>query len=223
MRLSVIFKLCLVISALLGIAIQIGLFSGELRLSVLNYYTLMSNILCAAYFFAAMVHEANKGGTLFPLLKGAVVQGIAVTGLVYHFMLSGSFHMQGTLSLSSMLLHYAVPLMAVMDWLLFSQKGRYTRRSPFVWLLVPDGYFIYAVIRIALGASIGYGGSRYPYPFIDADVLGWGQILINGAVLNLFFILLGFVFVTLDRLLARGSASAKEKTAGESASRAGRP
>ena len=208
MRLSVIFKLSLVTAALLGIAIQIGLFSGELRLTVLNYYTLMTNMLCAAYFFCAMVYEANKGGTLMPMLKGAVVQGIAVTGLVYHFLLSGSFQMQGSLSLSNMLLHYAVPVMSVMDWLLFSEKGRYTRRAPFVWLLLPDGYFVYAVIRVALGASIGYGGSRYPYPFINADALGWKQVLVNGAVLNLFFILLGFVFVTLDHLLARRSVSA---------------
>ncbi len=203
MRLSVIFKLILVLAALLGILIQIGLLGGELRLSVLNYYTLMSNTLCLAYFFAAMVYEANRGGTLLPALKGAVVLGITITGLVYHFMLSGSFQMQGTLSLSNMLLHYIVPVMAVMDWLLFSQKGRYSRKSPFIWLLVPDGYFIYAVIRVALGASLGYGGNRYPYPFLNADALGWRQVLINGAVLNLFFVVLGFVFVILDHLMAR--------------------
>jgi hypothetical protein len=207
MRLSVIFKLALVMAALLGILIQIGLFSGELHLSVLNYFTLMSNILCLVYFFAAMVHEANRGGTLLPTLKGAVVLGITVTGLVYHFMLSGSFQMQGSLSLSSMLLHYAVPVMAVMDWLLFSEKGRYSRKSPFIWLLVPDGYFIYAVIRVALGASLGYGGNRYPYPFINVDALGWRQVLINGAVLNLFFVVLGLVFVIIDHLMARKAAA----------------
>ncbi len=203
MRLSVIFKLSLVIAATLGILIQIGAFSGELRLSDLNYYTLLTNVLCAVYFFAAMVYEGNGGGTLLPTLKGAVVLGITITGLVYHFLLSGSFQMQGTMSLSSLLLHYIVPPMSVIDWLLFSDKGHYSWKSPFVWLLVPDVYFVYALIRVSLGASLGYDGNRYPYPFLNADALGWGRVLVNGLLLNLFFVLLGFVFVVIDRVMSK--------------------
>lgn len=203
LRLSVIFKLALLTAALTGILIQIGVFSGELRLSVLNYYTLMSNLLCALYFLAAMLHEAKGGNTLLPSLKGAVVLGITVTGLVYHFMLSGNFRMQGTMALSNLLLHYVVPALSVLDWLLFSDKGRYHWKSAFLWLLLPDGYFVYAVIRVALGASLGYGGNRYPYPFLNADALGWRQVLINGVFLNLLFLLLGFLFVFMDRLMAR--------------------
>lgn len=203
MRLSVIFKLSLVIAATLGILIQIGAFSDRLRWSVLNYYTLMTNVLCAVYFFAAMVYEGHRGGTLLPTLKGAVVLGITVTGLVYHFLLSASFQMQGTMTLSNILLHYIVPLMSVIDWLLFSDKGHYSWKSPFAWLLLPDGYFVYALIRVSLGASLGYGGNRYPYPFLNADALGWGRVLVNGLLLNLFFVLLGFVFVLIDRFMAR--------------------
>ena len=203
MHLSVIFKLSLFLAAVLGILIQIGAFSGELHLSDLNYYTLMTNVLCAVYFFAAMIYESNKGSTLLPTLKGAVVLGITITGLVYHFMLSGSFQMQGTISLSNLLLHYIVPLMSVLDWLLFSDKGHYSWKSPFVWLLLPDGYFVYAFIRVTLGANLGYDGNRYPYPFLNVDALGWGKVLVTGLVLNLLFIFLGFLFVMIDRFMAR--------------------
>ena len=49
-RLSIIFKLLLCTAAALGILIQMGAFEGTLRWSVLNYYTLMSNALCALFF-----------------------------------------------------------------------------------------------------------------------------------------------------------------------------
>ena len=203
MRLSVIFKLSLFIAATLGILIQIGAFSDELHLSDLNYYTLLTNVLCAVYFFAAMIYEANRGTTLLPAVKGAIVLGITITGLVYHFLLSGSFQMQGTITLSNLLLHYVVPLMSVLDWLLFSDKGHYSWKSPFVWLLLPDGYFVYAFIRVTLGASLGYDGNRYPYPFLNVDALGWGKVLVTGLVLNLLFVLLGFLFVMIVRFMAR--------------------
>ena len=202
-RLSIIFKLLLCTAASLGILIQMGAFEGTLRWSVLNYYTLMSNALCALYFFFEMLSIGSGADTPLPGLKGAVVTGITITGLVYHFVLAGSFQMQGTLSLSNVLLHYAVPVMAVADWLLFSPKGTYRLSSPFLWLLLPNGYFLYATVRVALGATLGYGGNRYPYPFLNADALGWGQVLLNGLVLNLFFLLLGFLYLFLDRLMAK--------------------
>lgn len=203
MRLSIIFKLALVTAAFIAISIQMGVWEGELRFSSLNYYTLMTNVLCAVYFLIALVHEVNGGGTWRPSLKGAVVMGITVTWLVYHFVLSGHFKMQGAMALSNILLHYVVPIMAVTDWLVFSEKGQYTWKYPFIWLLLPDGYFAYVAIRVALGGSLGPNGNRYPYPFINVDLLGWKQVIINGAFLNLFFLALGFVFVIIDRFMAK--------------------
>ena len=169
----------------------------------------MSNVLCALYFFPAMLHESKGRDTLLPILKGAVVTGITITGLIYHFVLAGSFEMQGTLSLSNFLLHYVVPLMAVTDWLLFSSKGNYRFTSPFLCLVLPDGDFLYAVIRVALGATLGYDGNRYPYPFLNAYSLGWGRVIANGLALNLFFLVLGFLNVIDDRFMARNGALSK--------------
>lgn len=201
--LSVSFKILLSVTAILGVLIQCGVFDGELHFSVFNYYTLLSNVLCAVYFGAAMVYEVRKQDTLLPALKGAIVLAITVTGLVYHFMLSGSFQMQGTMALSNILLHYVVPVMAVLDWLVFDRKGRYTWKSPLMWVLLPLVYFAYAMLRVALGATLGYDGNRYPYPFLDTDALGWGQVIIHVLVMGLSFIALGYVFFAADHFLAR--------------------
>lgn len=188
-------------AGIIGILLQVGVFDGVLRFSVFNYYTLLSNVLVTLYFIPAAYDAARDGGNWQPQLKGAVTMGITVTFLIYHFALAGRFAMEGTQAWSNRLLHYIVPAMAIADWLLFSDKGEYSWYSPLLWVLLPDLYFIFVQIRLAFGASMGHS-SRYPYYFIDVDQLGWGQVLLNGLVINLAFIVLGYVVVLLDYLLA---------------------
>ena len=203
---SVAIKLGIALAALAGILIQAGAFSGRWRWSVFNYFTLVSNVLCVGYYGIAASFAARGRVSWRPVLKGALVMGMTVTGLVYHVMLSGSFTMQGTMAVSDVLLHTVVPLLTVLDWLIFEQKGRTTWKSPLAWIILPDAYFVISVVRVALGASLGYGGNRYPYPFLNADSLGWGRVWLNVAVMHVFFILLGYLFVAIDKRMAQRAA-----------------
>ena len=207
-RLSATFKAIIALAGIIGILLQVGVFDGVLRLSVFNYYTLLSNVLVTLYFIPASFYAARDDRTWQPQLKGAVTMGITVTFLIYHFALAGNFAMEGTQAWSNRLLHYIVPLMAIADWLFFSDKGELTWYSPLLWVLLPDLYFIYVQLRLAFGASLGTG-SRYPYYFIDVDALGWGQVLLNGLLINLAFIVLGYVVVLIDYLLARQRATSE--------------
>lgn len=192
------------VSAVIGILLQCGIFSGKTDFSVLNYYTLMSNILCAVYFLPAVFYTLkNTEKTMMPQLKGALVMCITVTGMVYHFMLAGKFEMQGTLLVSNMLLHYVVPIMTVLDWILFDHKGNYKRFSPFLWLIAPLVYFIYVVVRVAGGALLGPYGAKYPYYFMDIDALGLGTVMLINLVMAVFFLILGYIIVWIDHLLQR--------------------
>ncbi|NLO36537.1 MAG: Pr6Pr family membrane protein [Clostridiaceae bacterium] len=128
--LSVMIKLCIALAALAGILIQTGAFSGQWRWSVFNDYTLVSFALCVLYFGGAAICAARGTSNWLPAFMGALVMGMTVTGLVYHVMLAGSFEMQGTMALSDALLHTAVPLLTVLDWLIFIEKGRTTWKSP---------------------------------------------------------------------------------------------
>ena len=94
-RLSIIFKLLLSTSAALGILIQMGAFEGTLRWSVLNYYTLMSNALCALYFFFEMLSIGSGADTPLPGVKGAVVTGITITGLFITLCWQAPFRCRG--------------------------------------------------------------------------------------------------------------------------------
>lgn len=62
--------------AAVGVVLQCGFIGGKLNLAVLQYFTLMSNILCAVYFTGAAVHTLRRGGTWLPVCKGALVMAM---------------------------------------------------------------------------------------------------------------------------------------------------
>ena len=120
--------------AAVGVVLQCGFIGGKLNLAVLQYFTLMSNILCAVYFTGAAVHTLRRGGTWLPVCKGALVMAMAITGITFHLVLAaGDFSMGPTQLITNHLLHTAAPLLTVLDWLLFDEKGRYRWFEPFLW------------------------------------------------------------------------------------------
>ena len=90
------------------------------------------------------------------------------------------------------LLHYAVPLGAVVHWLTYrrgpegSAAERLPAWAPLAWCVYPLAYVVYVIAR---GEWLG----SYPYPFIDVSVLGYPQALINTAGLLAAFGGLGYL------------------------------
>ena len=206
---SILYKCGAFAAGLTGILLQCGVGTGRLDLSVLNYFTLMSNVLCAVYFLLSAIWLLIRKRSIFPAMKGALLLCISVTGLVYHFMLAGRFEMQGTLFWSNTLLHYIVPLLTVLDWLLFDEKGRYTKRDPLKWTLFPAAYFLYVNIRVKMGGILGPYGNRYPYFFMDPDLLGWGPVLLIAFGMGLAFLALGYFILWMDNRLKHVSRNGR--------------
>ena len=190
--------------AAVGVVLQCGFFGGRLNLAALQYFTLMSNILCAVYFAGAAVRTLRRGDTWLPVCKGALVMAMAITGITFHlFLAAGDFNMGPTQLITNHLLHTAAPLLTVLDWLLFDEKGHYRRFEPFLWGIFPAAYFVYTMIRARVSSFRFYNGSPYPYPFMDVDALGWGKVLLIFLAMAAAFLALGYVLVWIDHLLAR--------------------
>jgi len=173
------------------------------------YYTILSNLLCFVYFAVLTVAQRKKEN---PLLKGAVTMCIAVTGLVYHFMLNGAMQADsGTVSTAlyagNLLVHYIVPAMAVLDYFLFFPKGQYKSLYPLAWLLLPYAYFGFVLARAEVSdkrfSGFGSASSRFPYPFLDVDLYGWDKVLLIVFAVTVAFIALGYLSYVADRLLGK--------------------
>lgn len=202
---SIIFKLFLFATSFVGILIQTGILEGEFNYHIFNYYTLISNLLCMIYFLLDAVYLSKKNKTLFPKFKGVLTMGIVVTGIVFHFLLSKTlFDMGTTYKISNILLHYVVPIGAILDYLLFDKKGTYNYKSPFLWVLLPDLYYVYVLVGRLFNIDFSIDTvSNFPYYFIDYELIGINKVIMYVLILNVAFIALGYVFVLIDNILKK--------------------
>jgi len=209
---SAVFKLSIAVFGIVGIQLQLGLFTQSPNWSMFTYFTNLSNLACVIYFICAVIWVLTVGTlknmTFCPLFKGIVTMSITVTMLIAQCMLN-DFPMNGTMGIALILLHQVVPIMTILDWVIFDEKGQITKRSPVIWICAPLIYFAYSMIATQINGDLG-NGSRYPYPFIDVDALGAGTVALTVIVLVAAFIALGYLYYGVDHLLA-GFAQKKKK------------
>lgn len=136
---------------------------------------------------------------------------IAVTAIAYLFMPNGAKEAAASdkaFYAGYILMHYIVPLMVILDYLLFFPKGLYKALHPLCWLILPYLYIAFTMICAKFGSKIfsGFGGSsRYPYPFLDTDLYGKNKV-----ALIIVFITAAFWLSVICRLLL---TACSEKTA----------
>ena len=99
----------------------------------------------------------------------------------------------------NLLVHYLVPLLSVLRWLIFSSKAL-AFWATLTWLVVPLAYFIFVLLRAKTGVPITKGGAMYPYPFMDRDALGERRFWRNIFIVMLAFYALGLIFYLITLL-----------------------
>ncbi|KAA5831790.1 Pr6Pr family membrane protein [Saccharopolyspora hirsuta] len=205
--LAALFRIAVLITAVIGVYLT----SKDGFASSLVYFTIQSNALVAVVFAWASWATVRGSGQPPAWLKGGSTLYIAITGLVYNLVLADApFQMtpasSGTADLSNQLVHVIVPIAAVADWLLFDEHRRFRWAAAAAWLAYPVGYLVFALVR---GALLD-GPNRYPYPFIDLDVLGYDGLALNLLIYGGAFWLLGLVLVAADRILPRNAVPTPE-------------
>ncbi|MCU4672706.1 Pr6Pr family membrane protein [Microbacterium fluvii] len=195
-----------------GIVRVAGLFSPHPSLNAFLYYTVLSNVLCLVWMTWSGVRTAvdiaadGARGTSTPSARvaGAVMEAITVTMLIYLFVLVPSLFTQPgayePFTLTDNLVHIVTPVLVIVDWLLFVPKGRFAWYDPLLWTLAPYAYLVFAYAFGALGGRFA-PGVRYPYPFMDVEVLGVAGVATWIAGLTVALVAVGYVYVVIDRVL----------------------
>lgn len=135
------------------------------------YFTIQSNLLVLASA-AVLVRDPLADGRWWRALRLAGVMGISVTGLVHFFLLRPLLDLDGLSLVADRLLHLAVPLLAVIGWLIFGPRGRIDRRALLTAFLWPVAW-----LAVTLGVEAATGW--YPYPFLDVDASGWSGVALT--------------------------------------------
>lgn len=157
------------------------------------FFTVLTNVLLTAHLLAI-----TKAWAISASRAAGLLLSILVVGLIYHLLLAGLWAPQGLAWWADQGLHTAMPLGYLAWWLAFAPKGLQLRDLP-SWLIWPVAYSAYALVR---GSLTGF----WPYPFLDADALGWSRVAINVIAMFGLFTALGYaILIVARRLQARPS------------------
>jgi hypothetical protein len=158
-----------------------------------GYFTIQSNIIIAVAFAVTLVAAARRkrGDLGVSLFRGAGTVYIATTGIVYNTLLSNA-DVSASVPWSNDVLHKVLPVYAVLDWLLFSDRSRLLLRHVWWFLIYPAVWTIVVLVR---GATDGW----VPYPFLDPD-LGYGVVALYCVGVGVSITLLGILVIGMSRL-----------------------
>ena len=179
-----------------------------IRAGFFVYYTHLSNLLVLAYELALGI--GGRGALRWlgsPGVALSVTLCIYVTHLIYALVLiplakhsNDESWLKGRYSFANVCVHYIVPGLVAVQWLLWQDKSGLTVRHALYWLALPLAYFAFGMARGATGRPIGHTKHCYPYPFMDPQVMGkrfWPVVVL----LVIAFFGMGCLFVGVGRLL----------------------
>lgn len=210
--LSCLWKFATAALAAFGLLLDAGIIGGSaFSLQSMMYYTVFVDVLVVVAFLRSAFWEVGHGQDTHDDrergigLKHAVTVAVIGSAMISGVSASTSFAGFVPTLAAKPFMCVIVPVMVVLDWLLFERKGRMHAASPFAWLGVPALYV--ACVLSAVAASRTTMGSTivtlaYPYAFMDYATLGMLQTMIAAAQAAALFLVVGYVLVALDRLLS---------------------
>ena len=164
---------------------------GEKLVNLFSYFTIQSNLFVLGTSIALAV-SIRRDGPVWRVLRLDAMLGIIITGLVYDFVLAGLVHPTGWALAATIGFHYISPWATLLGWLLFGPRPRMGWRTmafAFIW---PVAWLVYTFVR---GALTGW----YPYPFLDVDLIGFGDSVRNSAVILVIAIGIAALLTVLDK------------------------
>lgn len=163
-----------------------------------SYFTILTNIMVALSYTVVWLNPARA--PLHFMLRSssltAVTVYIAMVGVIYNTVLRSLYELRGLALIVDRALHSVLPASLLLFWLVFVPKAGLTWGHAFRWLWYPVAYIMYVIL---LGALTGF----YPYPFANADRLGYPTALLNGLWITGAFLGMSLLFIAVARGMSK--------------------
>ncbi|WP_396149280.1 Pr6Pr family membrane protein [Flavobacterium sp.] len=158
-----------------------------------SFFTILSNFLVSICFTTLFF----KFSTLFKSYKTqtAIAVYISIVAIVYNIVLRFIWEPTGLQKIVDELLHVVNPILFVAFWFISKNKIYISYTFTFKILIFPLIY-LFSVL------SIGHYSKYYPYPFLEVNLIGYSNLIINCIVITVAFILisLSFIFISNRRV-----------------------
>lgn len=158
-----------------------------------SFFTIESNIIATvAFAVAGWFAWHGRSPRWLELLRGGATMYMAITGIIYSLLLS-NIQVDTAVPWVNVVLHYTMPTVLVIDWLVDLPQRRISVRESFIFLVFPVLYLAYSLIR---GPIVDW----YPYPFLDPRIDGYGQVAVMSVLVAVVAFVLALVIAWSTRL-----------------------
>lgn len=182
-----------------------------------SFFTIQSTIFCFIVFlpFTVIAYKKIKDKVIFAsfnkwiLLKEMATHAILITFLSYRYVLRGKgfsmYSIQETsLFFKDISIHFILPILVFLDYLLFQEKGLFHFRDCLYNLIFPFFYLFFLCIRnLSHNSNDFLYVPKYPYFFLDIEAFGIKKVLSFIFVYFALILLLGILIVFADHLFAK--------------------
>ena len=167
-----------------------------------SFFTILTNILVAICFTAVACTPSSKWGRFFSRPSNVTALAVykTVTGIVYNVILHFLGSPKGLQFIADELLHSIIPVLFIFYWFIFVLKQSLQWKNILPWLIYPTLYCIYLLVR---GAVVNW----YPYPFINANTLGYYQVVLNIVGMVILFVIVAVLLVVIAIQITNRSAN----------------
>ena len=206
---------------LVAFVASLGIFDDitTIRWDFYVHFTNISNYFCIGVMFASLIQTAKKKEDSYvsaaPLMKFIGMLGILLTFLVFNIMLAGAEGRdpQANWRIGSLLAHVVLPILYIADWFLFRERKKCKWYYPIASIGFPVAYVLFLLVQaiiLKFDSSILIPTTTtpliYPYFFVNLDTQGVPGVLMWIAILAVAFVVVGFLFLGLDRLGKKSAA-----------------
>ena len=164
-------------------------YGGRIDFGVLRFFTILSNLLLGFSFFIRFALY-GENSTFDTGLSFTALIAIIVTCLVSNFVLTpfgGASHIFA--GYAPFVAHFMSGVLALINYFVFEQKGRFSRRFIPAAMAFPAIYWAIFVMPHS---------DFYPYFFMNPTQIGWFSTIIWFFVMLMVFAALSFGLVQLD-------------------------
>ncbi len=213
------FRVVFLVLCAIGIMGHLSIDDPIKNINALAFFTILSNLLCFFVVFNEARHDmkylrtgkVHRYGNMYYQLKGVALLVITITCLAYNYLLTPmGFSMVEQYEISvdmgasdrDKIVHFIVPLLMWLDYLLLQKKGHYDNWDPVKWMFAPVIYYVFIMIRAKQVTKVytSRGIVRYPYFFLDVDKYGVEYVVKYVVLFIILSLVVGYVIRTIDFL-----------------------
>ncbi len=158
-------------------------------IGILSYFSIQTDILIALWLTFSLIYMNKEKKPIFlhPSVLGAITVYASFTFLVFVFILQ---------PLEQFIIidvnHYFIPVFFIIHWFYIKPKNEYKKAYALYWLIYPTIYLFYIFIG-------GILTNKFPYPFLDLNLINPLLYIINNILIVGFFYLLGRIFIFINQ------------------------